>query len=209
MEPEAAEPGDDGRAGPEGDPAPGPEGDPAPGPEGDPAPGPEGDPAPGPDALPADLDVAAAGPYTFPDVRKRRVAGYGYLVVAAMAGGLWVARGGAGAVLVNDGIGVAALVLVVVGAYHLRAAWPLAVRELDALVAASEVVAFAVGHASAQLGWRGLASRPVWRLLVYSAEEPPRRRALVLVDGVDGRVLEHLVEDNPEDWSTTDARRGG
>jgi hypothetical protein len=60
---------------------------------------------------------------------------------------------------------------------------------------------FAVGHASAQLGWRGLRSRPTWRILVYSAEEPPLHRGLVLVDGVDGEIVAHFVEDNPEDWS--------
>jgi hypothetical protein len=47
----------------------------------------------------------------------------------------------------------------------------------------------------------GLRSRPTWRILLYSAEEPPVQRGLVLVDGVDGRVVEHFVEDNPEDWA--------
>jgi hypothetical protein len=44
-------------------------------------------------------------------------------------------------------------------------------------------------------------SRPTWRVLVYSAESPPHQRGLVLVDAVDGQVLEQLVEANPEtDW---------
>ena len=68
-------------------------------------------------------------------------------------------------------------------------------------VAAVRQVGFAVGHASAQLGWRGLRSRPTWRILLYSNEEPPARRGLVLVDGVKGDVLSHFVEDNPEDWA--------
>jgi hypothetical protein len=34
---------------------------------------------------------------------------------------------------------------------------------------------------------------------VYSAESPPRKRSLVLVDAIDGAVVEHLTEDNPED----------
>jgi hypothetical protein len=68
-------------------------------------------------------------------------------------------------------------------------------------VAATKAVGFAVGHASAQLGWRGLRSRPTWRILLYSAEEPPASRGLVLVDAVDGTVLQHFVEENPEqDW---------
>ncbi|MDZ7677840.1 MAG: hypothetical protein U5K29_04760 [Acidimicrobiales bacterium] len=58
-----------------------------------------------------------------------------------------------------------------------------------------------MGHASAQLGWRGLRSRPTWRILVYSADTPPAQRGLVLVDGVDGEVLEFFSEANPEDWS--------
>ena len=63
---------------------------------------------------------------------------------------------------------------------------PLDVDEQDALVVATRTVGFPVGHASAQMGWRGLRSRPTWRILCYSAENPPERRALVLVDGVDG-----------------------
>ncbi len=47
----------------------------------------------------------------------------------------------------------------------------------------------------------GLRSKPTWRILLYSAEEPPEQRGLVLVDGVDGSIVAHFVEDNPEDWS--------
>jgi hypothetical protein len=77
-----------------------------------------------------------------------------------------------------------------------------AVDETDALVVATRTAGFPVGHASASLGWRGLLSRPMWRILLYSAEEPPAKRGLVLVDAVDGTVLEHFIEDNPEDWAT-------
>ena len=71
-------------------------------------------------------------------------------------------------------------------------------------MAASRAVGFPVGHASAQMGWRGLLSRPTWRILLYSAENPPAPRGLVLVDGVDGEIVQHFVEDNPEDWSELD-----
>jgi hypothetical protein len=71
------------------------------------------------------------------------------------------------------------------------------VDEKEALAAAGEAVGFAIGHASAQQVWRGLRSRPAWRVLCYSAEDPPLQRGLVLVDAVDGRVLEHLVQDAP------------
>ena len=153
------------------------------------------------DALPEDLDITAVrGKYTFPDIRRRRSAGFLYLIVAGVCLAAWLLRGD-DPVLVNGGMLVVAIALVAIGAYHLATAWPLAVLETDALIAAAAKVGFAVGHASAQLGWRGLRSRPTWRILVYSSEEPPAQRALVLVDALAGDVLSHFVEANPEDWS--------
>ena len=153
------------------------------------------------DALPADLDVTGyVGPYTFPNINRRRIPGIAYLVIAAGCLALWAARTDGG-VLVNGGLLGAAVLLGAVGAYHLLAGWDLKVRDIDALAAAVREVGFPVGHASAQLGWRGLRSRPTWRILLYSAEDPPARRGLVLVDGVDGAVLDQYVEENPEDWS--------
>ena len=153
------------------------------------------------DELPADLDVTGyVGPYTFPDNSRRRIPGVIHLATAGACAALWFTRG-AGGVLVNEGMLGAAVLLAAVGAFHLAAGWPLAVRETDALVAACRRVGFPVGHASAQLGWRGLRSRPTWRILLYSAEDPPARRGLVLVDGVDAKVVAHFVEENPEDWS--------
>ena len=153
------------------------------------------------DALPDDLDASAyVGPYVFPNNNRRRVPGYLYLGLGATCVALWTAFGRDG-VLVNEGFLGAGALLVVIGAYHLVAGWNLDVDERDALVAATKEVGFAVGHASAQLGWRGLRSKPTWRILLYSAEEPPLRRGLVLVDGVDGEIVDHFVEDNPEDWS--------
>jgi hypothetical protein len=166
--------------------------------------------ADGHDELPEDLDVTAyRGPYTFPDNSRRRIPGVIHLAAAAVCLGLWVTRADGG-VLVNDGMLLGAVLLGAVGAFHLSAAWHLAVRETDALVAASRTVGFPVGHASAQLAWRGLRSRPTWRILLYSSEEPPLKRGLVLVDGVDGSVVAHFVEENPEDWTKlTGATQGG
>ena len=156
------------------------------------------------DALPADLDVTAVrGRYTFPDIRRRRIAGWLYVAVSVACLATWVAAG-SDSPLVNGGLVAVSLALLLIGAYHLAAAFPLAVREVEALVAAAREVGFPVGHASAQLGWRGLLSRPTWRILLYSGEEPPAQRGLVLVDAVDGRVLSHFVEANPEDWSAYD-----
>ncbi len=159
------------------------------------------------DTLPDDLDVTGyVGPYTFPDNSRRRVPGVIYLLAAAACLGLWLLRG-EGGVLVNEGMVLAAAILGGVGAFNLAAGSRLGVRETDALVAASREVGFPVGHASAQLAWRGLLSRPTWRILLYSAEDPPTKRGLVLVDGVDGHVVAHMVEDNPEDWSEYGGRR--
>jgi hypothetical protein len=85
--------------------------------------------------------------------------------------------------------------------YSFTSGWRMTVDEKEALVVAQGAVGFAVGHASAQQVWRGLRSRPTWRVLVYSAENPPRHRGLVLIDAVDGSVVEELTEVNPEtDW---------
>ncbi len=158
----------------------------------------------GADELPEDLDVSAyRGEYTFPDIRRRRIAGWLYLALGGLCLAAWVGRGD-GAVLVNDGLAWVAGALLVIGAYHFASAFPLAVREGEALAAAAAEIGFPVGHASAQLGWRGLLSRPTWRILLYSGEEPPSRRGLVLVDAVDGHVLSHFSEENPEDWSRFD-----
>jgi hypothetical protein len=114
---------------------------------------------------------------------------------------IWVFRSGSDPVLINQGVLIAAIVLALFGLYSFVAGWNLKVDESDALVAATKQVGFPVGHASAQMGWRGLLSRPTWRILLYSAEDPPEKRGLVLVDGVDGSIVEWFVEDNPEDWA--------
>ncbi len=158
------------------------------------------------DALPEDLNVSEfVGPYVFPNNNRRRVPGYLYLLIGAGCIVAWAVAGPEG-VLVNAGYLAAGISLILIGAYHLLAGWNLDVDERDALVAATERVAFPVGHASAQLGWRGLASRPTWRILLYSAEDPPTRRGLVLVDGVDGEIVASFTEDNPEDWSDLDGK---
>jgi hypothetical protein len=154
------------------------------------------------DQLPEDLDAAGyVGPYVFPNNNRRRIPGYLYLLTGAACIVAWVVTGRGDGVLVNGGFLFAGILLLVLGAYHLVAGWDLDVDERDALVAATRQVGFAVGHASAQLGWRGVRSRPTWRILLYSAEDPPTTRGLVLVDGVDGEIVAHFTEDNPEDWS--------
>jgi hypothetical protein len=160
------------------------------------------------DALPEDLDAAGyVGPYMFPNNNRRRIPAYLYWGMSAITIAVWVARQGSDPVLVNVGVLVAAVVLALIGVYSFVAGWNLDVDESDALVAATRQVGFPVGHASAQMGWRGLLSRPTWRILLYSADDPPEKRGLVLVDGVDGSIVEWFVEDNPEDWSAFDPSR--
>ena len=153
------------------------------------------------DELPEDLiSVGYVGAYEFPDNSRRRIPGAIYLVAALAAALLWLGVRESSP-LVNDGMLWAAVALAIVGAFAITSGWRMRVDERDALVAAQQAVGFAVGHASAQQVWRGFRSRPTWRVLCYSAEEPPRQRGLVLVDAVNGRVVEQLVEANPEQWT--------
>ncbi len=153
------------------------------------------------DELPDDLNASEfVGPYQFPDNSRRRRPALIYLLFAAVCLALWLTRGDE-STLINSGMLWAALIFAAVAAYSFTSGWRMTVDEKQALVVAQGAVGFAAGHASAQQVWRGLRSRPTWRVLVYSAENPPARRALVLVDAVDGDVVEHLVQDNPEtDW---------
>lgn len=157
------------------------------------------------DELPEDLQPHLVDPedYVFPNNNRRRVPGYLYLAIAAALVVLYLVRGDG--VFVNRGLLGAAAILVAVGAYSIISGWNLNIDERDALVAAVGTVGFPVGHASAQMSWRGLLSRPTWRVLLYSAEEPPDKRGFALVDGVDGTVVDSFVEDNPEDWAELEA----
>jgi len=153
------------------------------------------------DELPHDLNaVDHLGVYRFPDNSRRRWPALIYAVLAVGAIALWAAKADTSP-LVNDGYLWGGILLALVALVSFTSGWRMKIDEREALVAAQGAVGFPVGHASAQQVWRGLRSRPTWRVLVYSTEDPPRRRGLVLVDAVDGRVVEHLVQDNPvEDW---------
>ena len=151
------------------------------------------------DELPVDLDPQNyVGPYQFPDNSRRRIPGAIYLTLAVTA--LVLVATVDGSPLLNGGVTAAALGLSALGFYHLQSSWPLGVNEVDALVVAIRTAGFPVGHASAQMAWRGIRSRPTWRILVYSNETPPEKRGLVVVDGVDGTVVASHIEENPEKW---------
>jgi hypothetical protein len=153
------------------------------------------------DELPADLQPDEfVGAYEFPDNSRRRIPGYLYLALAVVCLIVFLTSRDSSAI-VNGGFGWAALVLGAVGLFSITSGWRMHVDEQEALVAAQQAIGFPVGHASAQQVWRGFRSRPTWRVLCYSADEPPTRRGLVLVDAVDGTVVQHLTEDNPESWA--------
>jgi hypothetical protein len=155
------------------------------------------------DELPEELDAAGyVGPYHFPNNDRRRISAAILGVAGAACIALYAAYGQA--VLVNRGFLVGGILLLALAVYHLVSGVTLRVSATDALVSATRTVGFPIGHASAQLSWRGLISRPTWRILLYSADEPPTKRGLCLVDGVTGEVGEQLVEDNPEDWTSLD-----
>jgi hypothetical protein len=141
--------------------------------------------------VPDDLQSDVLDPYAVPDVARRRRAGLVYVaaaLVTAIGIGLGLPAGMWGL--------VAAFVLI--AGYHHLAGWRLAVRENAALEIANRVTDFPVGHASAVVGFVGWRSRPVWNVLVFSADDPPSQRGLVRVDGVDGHVLDSYVEPVPD-----------
>jgi hypothetical protein len=161
------------------------------------------------DELPDDLNLSEfVGPYTFPNNNRRRIPAAIYLLFGVGCVALWITRGDSSP-LVNAGTLGAGIGLLLFGAYGMVAGRTLRIDESDALVAASTRVGFAVGHASAQMVWHGWLSRPAWRILLYSAENPPKRRGIVLLDGITGDVIEWFAEDNPEDWAGLDQARTG
>lgn len=151
------------------------------------------------DQLPEDLNaVDHVGAYDFPDNSRRRIPGVIYAALALTCAVIWKVADSDGSALVNRGLLFAAVVLGVMSLVSITSGWRMTLDESQALVLATREVDFAVGHASAQQVWRGVRSRPTWRIFCYSTEESPLRRGLVLVDAVDGRIVERLVEENPE-----------
>lgn len=143
--------------------------------------------------LPDDLDASIpdAFPYSVPDPARRRRAGVVYLVAAG------IVAAGIGFGGLPSGMWLLVAGLVVLAGYHWLAGWHLEVREGGALEAANRAIGFPVGHASASLGFYGWRSRPVWNVLVFSADDPPAERGLVRVDGITGDIIEQYAEPIP------------
>ena len=102
-------------------------------------------------------------------------------IVLGLPGGMWVAVG----------------LFAFIAAYHFVGGHDLAVRDEEALTVATAAMDFAVGHASAVLGFDGVLARPTWNVLVFSADEPPTQRGLVRVDGRSGAIVETYTEAVP------------
>ena len=137
--------------------------------------------------VPDDLNADAVGEFAVPDTRRRRKAGLVYLTGAAVA----VTGAASG---VSDGFWVLTGGFIAIAAYHAAAGVRLVVRESEALELANAATNFAVGHASAVLGFDGLLARPVWNVLVFSADEPPSQRGLVRVGALDSVIVEQYTE---------------
>lgn len=88
----------------------------------------------------------------------------------------------------------AAALLGVIALWHFVSAWDIGVLDPQALEVANREVPMAVGHASAAVGFDGWRARPVWNVLVFSADDPPTERGLVRVDAVEGTVVGTYVE---------------
>lgn len=152
------------------------------------------------DELPQELNVSDyVGPYLFPNNSRRRIPAIIYLGAAVVCTVVWAVA--SDSPLVNGGLLAAAIALAAFAVYGFVCGKELKVDESDALVIAVGAVGFPVGHASAQMGWRGWFSRPTWRILLYSNEPQPDQRGLVFVDGISGEVIDQLVQPNPEDWT--------
>ncbi|MEK7252819.1 MAG: hypothetical protein AAB198_06210 [Actinomycetota bacterium] len=132
--------------------------------------------------MPENLDAAQREPYTIPSTRRRRTSGMIHLAGTVAA---------AGAVVLGapTGLLVVAGLLAVLALWSFAGAWRIGVLDPQALETAGREVGFPVGHASAAVSFDGLRARPVWNVLVFSADEPPTRRGLVRVDAVDGHVV--------------------
>lgn len=137
--------------------------------------------------------------YVFPDTLRRRICAIAFVILGAICVIVWVALSGRHEV-VNIGVLAAGIALFAFAAYFFLAAFPMQLDQGEALIIASREIGYPVGHASAVLGWRGWRSRPTWRILLYSSEDPPAQRGLVEIDAIDGEVLGAYSEDNPEDW---------
>jgi len=129
-------------------------------------------------AIEEELDANVVGVFLFPSPMRRRLAGWVFVVSGLVA------------LLTIDGGWIVAVGFGLLALWQFLSAWPLSVDENEAMTVAGGAVAFPVGHASAAVRFHGWRSRPRWAVVLYSATEPPDQRGLVVVDAVNGNVVE-------------------
>lgn len=135
-------------------------------------------------AIEEELDANVEGEYRFPPPARRRISGWIYV------------GGGVVALFAFDGGWIAAVGFAVLAGWQFLSSWPLNIDEHEAMTIAGGAVGFAIGHSSASVRFHGRRSRPRWSVMLYSATEPPDQRALVVVDAVNGEIVETpYVED--------------
>ena len=145
------------------------------------------------DKLPDDLDVTKyVGPYQFPSPRKRKTAAMFILTIALISIGLGINSS-------NTSLIVAGIISLVIGALFFLLGWELNAKDLEALTLAASQAPFSVGHASAQLCFTGWASKPTWRVVVFSSDEPPTQRGLVEISAVTKEITSTFFDmEEPE-----------
>ena len=135
-----------------------------------------------------DADPGAAaegrpiGPYRVVDTGARRRAGFVYFAMAVVCASIAVAAD-------VPLLGVTGSVpLLALGVWQFLCAWRMPVGDMEAIRIAGEASSFGFGHGSATLGYRGVAAKPVWQVLVFSGTPSPDHQALVTVDAMTGEV---------------------
>lgn len=128
-------------------------------------------------AIEEELDANITGSYLFPSTSRRRLSAW-VLVVAGVSSGL----------LIEDGWWVA-IAMFLFAAWQFLSAWNMPIDENSAMTRAGAAVGFPIGHASAAVRFHGWRSKPRWAVVLYSAVDPPDKRALVVVDAVDGTIV--------------------
>lgn len=129
-------------------------------------------------AIEEDLDSNIQREYRFPAPARRRIAAWVYLAAGVVS------------TLAIEGGWVVALGFAFLALWHFLSSWPLSIDEGEAMTKAATALDFPVGHAAASVRFHGWRSRPRWSVVLYSATEPPDRRALVVVDAVTGDIVE-------------------
>lgn len=141
--------------------------------------------------MPDDLQSIVLEPYAVPNTNRRRRAGLIYIGAAAVTV--------VGMLLgLPEGMALMAVGFVVIAAYHWLGGWNLQIMDGEALEIANREADFPAGHASAALNFEGWRARPIWNVLMFSADDPPSERGLVRVDGLTGEVTGSYTEEIPE-----------